>query len=224
MEVTDEAGDLAWVGDYTAWGKVKKDTDHAFQARIEQPLRYPGQYEDESTGLHYNTMRYYDPDVGRFISQDPIGLMGGENLYAYAPNPTHWVDPLGLTGTPIVVIGEGQPAVDEATRLLRAQGYNAESMMVPNNQWRGGNLYSGMPDDEFAKAVDWNKSWLKGKIAEGYKVVDIGPDGRAIRSPFYTAEQQAIRELGVGKTKLKKFATGETVAGMRGRVAGSGGC
>jgi RHS repeat-associated protein len=98
MEVTDEVGELAWVGDYTAWGKVKKDTEHAFQARIEQPLRYPGQYEDESTGLHFNTFRYYDPDVGRFISQDPIGLMGGENLYSYGPNPTAWVDPLGLTG------------------------------------------------------------------------------------------------------------------------------
>ena len=65
-------------------------------ARIEQPLRYPGQYEDESTGLHYNTFRYYDPELGRFISQDPIGLAGGDNLYGYAPNPTGWMDPLGL--------------------------------------------------------------------------------------------------------------------------------
>jgi RHS repeat-associated protein len=96
MEVTDEVGDLAWVGDYTAWGKVKKDTDHAFSARIEQPIRYPGQYEDDATGLHFNTFRYYDPDVGRFISHDPVGLMGGDNLYAYAPNPARWMDPLGL--------------------------------------------------------------------------------------------------------------------------------
>ena len=65
------------------------------EACIAQPLRFPGQYADESTGLHYNTFRYYDPDVGRFISQDPIGLMGGENLYAYAPNPTGWIDPWG---------------------------------------------------------------------------------------------------------------------------------
>ncbi|APR38910.1 hypothetical protein BTO02_26365 [Paraburkholderia sp. SOS3] len=40
--------------------------------------------------------RYYDPDVGRFVSQDPIGLLGGFNLYQYAPNPIQWVDPLGL--------------------------------------------------------------------------------------------------------------------------------
>jgi RHS repeat-associated protein len=96
LEVTDEQGELAWAGDFSAWGKLKTDAVRAVQARIDQPLRYPGQYEDASTGLHYNTFRYYDPDIGRFISQDPIGLAGGKNLYAYAPNSTSWIDPLGL--------------------------------------------------------------------------------------------------------------------------------
>ena len=63
---------------------------------VYQPLRYQGQYFDAETGLHYNRFRYYDPDAGRFISQDPIGLAGGINLYQYAPNPLVWVDPLGL--------------------------------------------------------------------------------------------------------------------------------
>ncbi|MEI7079095.1 RHS repeat-associated core domain-containing protein, partial [Pectobacterium versatile] len=62
-----------------------------------QPLRYAGQYADDETGLHYNLFRYYDPTVGRFTTQDPIGLAGGINLYQYAPNPIGWVDPLGLT-------------------------------------------------------------------------------------------------------------------------------
>ncbi|HHW3172682.1 TPA: RHS repeat-associated core domain-containing protein, partial [Proteus mirabilis] len=48
------------------------------------------------TGLHYNTFRYYAPDLGRFTQQDPIGLAGGINLYAYAPNPLSYIDPLGL--------------------------------------------------------------------------------------------------------------------------------
>ncbi|WP_276528979.1 RHS repeat-associated core domain-containing protein, partial [Enterobacter hormaechei] len=61
-----------------------------------QPLRYAGQYADGETGLHYNLFRYYDPQVGRFIVQDPIGLNGGWNLYQYAPNPLGWIDPLGL--------------------------------------------------------------------------------------------------------------------------------
>jgi len=44
---------------------------------------------------HYNRFRYYDPDVGRFVTQDPIGLLGGDNLYQYASNPVGWIDPLG---------------------------------------------------------------------------------------------------------------------------------
>ncbi|MBW6100791.1 RHS repeat-associated core domain-containing protein [Escherichia coli] len=55
-----------------------------------------GQYLDRETGLHYNLHRYYDPDVGRFMVTDPIGLRGGLNLYQYAPNPLSWIDPLGL--------------------------------------------------------------------------------------------------------------------------------
>ncbi|HBW0987463.1 TPA: RHS repeat-associated core domain-containing protein, partial [Klebsiella aerogenes] len=49
------------------------------------------------TGLHYNRHRYYDPEIAGFISQDPIGLAGGLNVYQYAPNPLGWVDPWGLT-------------------------------------------------------------------------------------------------------------------------------
>jgi RHS repeat-associated protein len=90
MEVTDAAGNTVWAGHYGAWGKLERQ-DGAFR----QPLRYPGQYADDEIGLHYNTFRYYDPVVGRFITQDPIGLAGGLNLYAYAPNPNGWSDPWG---------------------------------------------------------------------------------------------------------------------------------
>jgi RHS repeat-associated protein len=97
LEVTNEAGELAWTGRYSTWGKVEMGEDVALMSSLDQPLRYPGQYADEGTGLHYNTFRFYDPDVGRFISQDPIGLLGGENLYMYAPNPVRWADPWGLS-------------------------------------------------------------------------------------------------------------------------------
>ncbi|MGH8410591.1 MAG: RHS repeat-associated core domain-containing protein, partial [Pseudomonas sp.] len=56
-----------------------------------------GQYLDRETGLHYNTFRFYDPDIGRFIQPDPIGLAGGINLHAYASNPLSWIDPWGLS-------------------------------------------------------------------------------------------------------------------------------
>jgi len=51
-------------------------------------------------GLHYNTFRDYDPDLGRFTTPDPIGLAGGLNLYQYAPNPIMWVDPWGWACKP----------------------------------------------------------------------------------------------------------------------------
>jgi RHS repeat-associated protein len=62
------------------------------------PLRFPGQYHDEETGLHYNHHRYYNPVDGRYQSADPLGLMAGPNPYAYVPNPLTWLDPLGLKG------------------------------------------------------------------------------------------------------------------------------
>lgn len=60
-------------------------------------LRFQGQYLDIETGLHYNRHRYYDPSILSFTSVDPLGLIAGENLYQYAPNPLQWIDPLGLS-------------------------------------------------------------------------------------------------------------------------------
>ena len=66
----------------------------------DQSIRFQGQWHDVETGLHYNRFRYYDPDCGRFVSQDPIGLWGGANTYQYAPNCSGWIDPSGLARCP----------------------------------------------------------------------------------------------------------------------------
>ncbi|WP_414891847.1 RHS repeat-associated core domain-containing protein, partial [Pseudomonas serboccidentalis] len=62
----------------------------------DQPLRFQGQYFDAESGLHYNRHRYYDPRLGRYLTPEPVKLAGGLNQYQYTPNPTGWVDPLGL--------------------------------------------------------------------------------------------------------------------------------
>ena len=85
-------GYLLWRARYDGLGKVEGlEAAPGFECAI----RLQGQWADEESGLHYNRFRYYDPGVGRFISPDPIGLLGGFNLYAFAPNVTGWVDPWG---------------------------------------------------------------------------------------------------------------------------------
>ncbi|EBS4567996.1 type IV secretion protein Rhs, partial [Salmonella enterica subsp. enterica serovar Tanger] len=97
QEVTAADGTLVWAGYIRGFGENAADISNS-GAYFHQPLRLPGQYFDDETGLHYNLFRYYAPECGRFVSQDPIGLRGGLNLYQYAPNPLSWIDPLGLTG------------------------------------------------------------------------------------------------------------------------------
>ena len=90
--LTDTSGHLAWSAAYTAFGQA-----HPRHSQLRQPLRLPGQYHDEETGLHQNRWRSYDPQRGRYLSPDPLGLAGGLNLYAYAASdPINSRDPLGL--------------------------------------------------------------------------------------------------------------------------------
>jgi RHS repeat-associated protein len=127
QELTDLAGNIVWRAHYRAFGSVVRveyqATTSQYQAGaanaalfeerrpdgrgkragnstdpVDQPLRYAGQYCDLETGLHYNRFRYYDPDIGRYLSQDPVGLLGGMNPYGYGFNPVMYIDPLGLLG------------------------------------------------------------------------------------------------------------------------------
>jgi len=93
-ELTETDGQTVWRARYQVWGNTTEEVREPHFIE-EQNLRFQGQYLDRETGLHYNTFRFYDPEVGRFTTPDPIGLMGGFNLYRYAPNPINWIDPWG---------------------------------------------------------------------------------------------------------------------------------
>ncbi|WP_207234979.1 MULTISPECIES: RHS repeat-associated core domain-containing protein, partial [unclassified Pseudomonas] len=88
-------GHNVWQATYRVWGNTLEEVREPYYIE-EQNLRFQGQYLDRETGLHFNTFRFYDPDVGRFTTPDPIGLAGGINLYQYSPNPFTWIDPWGL--------------------------------------------------------------------------------------------------------------------------------
>ena len=93
IAMTDEQQIITWQAEYRPFGKA--DVDPA--STVELNLRFPGQYYDKESGLHYNYYRDYDAITGRYIQSDPIGLAGGINTYGYAlNNPLRYVDPLGL--------------------------------------------------------------------------------------------------------------------------------
>ena len=103
--MTDKEGNLFWYVEYTIWARLKEATKVTDSAH--QPFRLQNQYADRETGLHYNLMRYYEPEAGRFVNQDPIGLWGEENLYQFAPNATMWLDPLGWKGVTVSKASKG---------------------------------------------------------------------------------------------------------------------
>ncbi|WP_273869237.1 RHS repeat-associated core domain-containing protein [Serratia odorifera] len=92
LRLTDGGGEVVWSQCCGVWG----EPGTVYANKLANPLRFQGQYFDGETGLHYNRYRYYDPQLGGYISQDPIGLVGGVNPYRYAPNPLGWADPWGL--------------------------------------------------------------------------------------------------------------------------------
>ncbi|MBT2773358.1 hypothetical protein J7J47_14110 [Halomonas sp. ISL-60] len=95
MQLVTTNGQPRWLAEPDDWAAVK---NQRAVRNVTQPIRFQGQWHDEESGLYYNRHRYYDPQQGRYISQDPIGLNGGTNLYSYVTNPTGMVDPLGLSG------------------------------------------------------------------------------------------------------------------------------
>jgi RHS repeat-associated protein len=91
-ELIDEQGEIAWRTRTTLWGT----TAWAADSTTYMPLRFPGQYFDPETGLHYNYFRHYDPETARYLTPDPLGLGPAPNPATYVHNPHTWGDPLGL--------------------------------------------------------------------------------------------------------------------------------
>jgi len=96
--VANSTGTTVWRWDQREpFGVNVPDENPSGLGAFEFPLRFPGQYVDKETNLHYNYLRDFDPGIGRYVQSDPIGLQGGLNTYAYvSASPVKFIDPAGL--------------------------------------------------------------------------------------------------------------------------------
>ncbi len=159
QELTNQDGDVIWLSYDRAWGgsfdtiyKPQFIDNFALNEFELQPIKFQGQSLDTETGLHYNRFRYYDSDVGMFISRDPIGLLGGNNVFQYAPNPIGWIDPWGLAKT------TNLSALDkmsiEASQVLPERTRSAVTVAVGRGE--SGQLYVSTSEKTTRPAIrDW---------------------------------------------------------------------
>ncbi|WP_447927001.1 RHS repeat-associated core domain-containing protein [Vreelandella sp. EE27] len=132
MQLVAAHGETQWQGQPDDWAAVKN-----IRGNTAQPIRFQGQWQDEESGLYYNRHRYYDPQQGRYVSQDPIGLKGGTNLYGYVANPMGAVDPLGLSGGPYGLDGGPSSQSNHISRSVEQTESATKSCSVSSNHLIG---------------------------------------------------------------------------------------
>lgn len=159
-ELIDERGEIAWRTRSTLWGT----TTWTSSATTYTPLRFPGQYFDPETGLHYNYFRYYDAEAARYLSVDPLGLEPSPSPVAYVHNPHTWSDPLGLSPCP--------PRVPDGGWDLR----DANPMdIVPSDA----EMRRLTPDANGGAQVGVEYKWTDPQTGNVVRMRVHGPDGKA---------------------------------------------
>ncbi len=148
IAITDSSGNVVNRYAYDEHGKVLNQEE-----AISNPFKYVGRFGvmDEGNGLLYMRARFYDPEVGRFISKDPIGFAGGDlNLYAYVfNNPVNEIDPLGLYSFDDFINGAGNASSGFANTITfggvgRIQGWlGIDSVVDRCSGWYKGGEYGG---------------------------------------------------------------------------------
>jgi RHS repeat-associated protein len=194
----DATGAEVWSASIDAYGALRNLKGDPQSC----PFRFPGQYEDQETGLYYNRFRYYDPESGGYTQEDPIRLLGGLELRSYVGVPSESIDPLGLTGCvpndprldealadgrPLVIVGRGMNRVHPVADALRKLGHQVQTYLPKNFRSSPGNLV----DADVEANRSWIRYWAKKK---GALVIDIGEDPTRPGSigPFYGAERSTL--------------------------------
>jgi RHS repeat-associated protein len=156
--LTDATGTVAWEAWYEPFGEAHIHPSSS----VVNNIRLPGQYFDAETGLHYNYHRYYDPRTGRYLTPDPIGLLGGINLFPYSQgNPVNSIDPLGLYRSPAYLLYTvpGQSLYDYGMTSIENRDYALAGL-----------YFAGMVGEQILFALTLGESMA----ARGAVVCEVG--------------------------------------------------
>lgn len=222
LSASDSAGKVVWAASYDLFGGATITTPAATADKptIASNLRFPGQYFDEETGLHYNMRRYYDPTIGRYISQDPMGFEGGENFYSYAAgDPANLTDPTGECPACIAY------ATCFAACMLQDAAVNAITGECNNFAESAKNCALGCAIGlGLAKAWEWGRRLLRrnpcgSNSFEADTLVHVRPQGAAdADAETAKSELRSIKDIQVGDQVLS-FSEWKEAGATAGRDA-----
>ncbi|MBY8887322.1 DUF6531 domain-containing protein [Streptomyces sp. PTM05] len=207
MELVTPSGDLAWQQRTTSWGTRLPPATTTTPA-VTCPLRFPGQYADAESGLHYNYFRYYEPEIGSYLAEDPLGLSPAPNSRRYVINAFTHADPTGLApqcgdilGNPSTLAGWIPSEVPEESKAVlqdirefgvEAQGAGPQRMgpSLPktfSNSGKGG-AYKLPGFDSTGKPIrylEWGTVQSAQNPKWGGERIVTGSDGSAYYTPTH---------------------------------------
>jgi len=174
QRLSDLQGNIVWQASYSPFGAatINDDVDGDGQG-VSFNLRFPGQYFDVESNLHYNYYRYYSPQIGRYITSDPIGLDGGLNTFGYVKgNPIGFYDPTG-TNLKLInhIIHVGEAPMSIFGQIVpRVVGHPVFQAGV------GGAIVGTIINEGIEKYYFDGKSNIGGEIYEYFYPYDLNPE------------------------------------------------